>query len=250
MQSLVPKCILTPFISFCFVLAGVVSFQIHANDYVKLSSSGICHSKVSAFYERTKNFKMYATMENCVAAGGRPTKGSFARTQTKNPDQKSSAGYDRKTWNHWIDADGDCQDTRAEILISQSSSPVRFTKSNHCQVTTGTWYDPYSGDTYTNDDLVDIDHIVALGYAHARGGKNWSRAKKETFANDPNNLIAVDRGLNRSKGAAGITEWLPPNQRYRCDYIRRFETIMKTYKLVYFAKEKRVKDKLVRACNQ
>jgi hypothetical protein len=220
----ITKNISTTFILLFFVVAGLAISDAVAssNEYVKLSSNGVCHNKASAFYERTKNFKMYASMANCIAVGGRPAKGSISPTQVAD-NNKSGGKYNRKDWKHWSDFDGDCQDTRAEVLISQSSTPVKFDTSRGCRVTSGTFYDPYSGRTFTNDDDVDIDHIIALGYSSARGGSHWSAEKKEQFANDPLNLIAVDRSLNRAKGAAGITEWLPPNHSYRCEYIERFE---------------------------
>jgi hypothetical protein len=40
-------------------------------DPVKLSKSGICHAPESTYYEQTKNFTPYKTMDECLKAGGR-----------------------------------------------------------------------------------------------------------------------------------------------------------------------------------
>ena len=38
---------------------------------VKKSKSGICHKKGAGHYARTKTFTAFATMEACIASGGR-----------------------------------------------------------------------------------------------------------------------------------------------------------------------------------
>jgi hypothetical protein len=38
---------------------------------VKLSKSGICHAPGSTYYEQTKNFTSYKTLDECLKAGGR-----------------------------------------------------------------------------------------------------------------------------------------------------------------------------------
>ncbi len=38
---------------------------------VKKSKSGICHEKGAGHYARTKTFTAFATMEACIASGGR-----------------------------------------------------------------------------------------------------------------------------------------------------------------------------------
>lgn len=41
---------------------------------VKLSSSGICHAQGSTYYNQTKKFTAYKTLDECLKAGGRMPK--------------------------------------------------------------------------------------------------------------------------------------------------------------------------------
>jgi hypothetical protein len=42
-----------------------------SNEPVKMSKSGICHAPNSTYYAKTKNFKSYKTLKECLDAGGR-----------------------------------------------------------------------------------------------------------------------------------------------------------------------------------
>jgi hypothetical protein len=129
--------------------------------------------------------------------------------------------YDRDDWNYWIDENGDCQNTRHEVLIEETLETVTYTNDSYCSVSTGKWYGSYTGQYYYNASELDIDHFIPLKNAHQSGGYNWSSEKKEEFANyrlDPNNLIAVNLSANRSKGARGPDEWKPSNTEYWCEY--------------------------------
>ena len=139
--------------------------------------------------------------------------------------------YDRSTWKHWEDFDGDCQNTRHELLIASSEVPVTFTSSTGCTVATGQWLDPYTGDTYTLASDLDIDHVIPLNYAHLHGGAIWSAFVKKLFANDPENLLAVDDGENQSKSAKGPSQWLPPDESNHCEYVRKWDFLMNKYEL-------------------
>lgn len=136
-------------------------------------------------------------------------------------DYRTVPGYDRNAWKHWVDADKDCQDTRAEVLIAESFEPVTFTSSNNCTVLGGRWYDPYTNAYFTIARELDVDHFVPLGDAHNSGGADWAADRKLAFANwlnDADHLIAVSASANRSKGSRAPDEWKPPNQAYWCEY--------------------------------
>ncbi len=55
----------------------------------------------------------------------------------------------RKDWKHWIDEDGDCQDTRQEALIVQSEIPVTFKTERKCKVASGRWTSRYTGQVFS-----------------------------------------------------------------------------------------------------
>jgi hypothetical protein len=46
-----------------------------AEPAVKKSNNDICHDKTSSGFASTKNFKPFATMEECIKSGGRAPKG-------------------------------------------------------------------------------------------------------------------------------------------------------------------------------
>ena len=91
--------------------------------------------------------------------------------------------YDRGDWKHWVDADGDCQDARQEVLIAESLVEVTFETDRKCRVETGRWFGAFTG-VYTGDpgDL-DIDHLVPLKNAHLSGGWIWDADMREEYAN-------------------------------------------------------------------
>lgn len=138
--------------------------------------------------------------------------------------------YDRDAFGRWADTDQDCQNTRHELLIAQSLSPVTFRRAN-CTVAHGRWYDPYTDTYFTSADAVQVDHLVPLAWAWPRGAAHWSREKRTRFANDPANLFVVEAATNQSKGAQGPDRWLPPHAAFRCQYLLRFNRVVEAYAL-------------------
>ena len=80
---------------------------------------------------------------------------------------------------------------------------MTFETDRKCRVEAGRWYGAFTA-VYVDDPRdLDIDHLVPLKNAHL---------------SDPDHLIAVTAGANRSKGAQGPEEWGPSEQSYWCQY--------------------------------
>ena len=211
-----------------FTFALLFALPGFAAEPVKKSSSGICHSTESSYYERVKKFTLYDNVTDCLSSGGRLPKGQSS--QVSSGKSTADSGYSRAQFGHgWDDADGDCQNSRHETLIAQSTAPVRFKTGKECQVSAGRWISPYSGKVIHDARSIDIDHVVPLKWAWDHGADQWPKAKREKFANDPVNLLSVEASLNRQKGAKGLTEWMPPAG--QCAYASRFIRVAKSYSL-------------------
>jgi hypothetical protein len=54
-----------------FLTTLLLTGPTFAKDIIKKSNSGICHDKKSQYYSKTKNFKPFKTMKECLDSGGR-----------------------------------------------------------------------------------------------------------------------------------------------------------------------------------
>lgn len=157
--------------------------------------------------------------------------------------------YDRKDWGRWMDLDGDCQDTRQEVLVRDSTVGVQLDEKG-CRVVAGRWLDPYDGSEVTDPSKVDVDHVVALRDAHDSGGWQWSYDEKRLFFNDLENLKATSQSTNRSKGARGPDEWLPPLRAARCGYVTEWMALKGSYSLSSSAEENGRVSYMLTICSQ
>ena len=142
--------------------------------------------------------------------------------------------YDRDEWRHWIDEDGDCQDTRQEALVAESISAVEHTGSDQCRVASGEWMGPYTGERFTDPADLEVDHLVPLANAHASGGWAWSESRKRAYANDllfAGHLVAVHGPANQAKGKSGPEDWQPPERAYWCQYAIDWITVKNSWEL-------------------
>lgn len=135
-------------------------------------------------------------------------------------DETASPRYDRNRFEHWIDADGDGCNTRYEVLIEESTTPVGVGEG--CTLSGGTWVSPYDGVTATTPSGIEIDHVVALAEAWRSGASGWTDQQRRLFANDldvPYALTAASTASNQSKSDKDPAEWLPTNTAYTCEYV-------------------------------
>ena len=159
--------------------------------------------------------------------------------------------YQRSQWLHWVDDDGDCQDTRQEVLIEESLVEVTYESERQCRVETGLWVDIYTGDRFTDPSDLDVDHFIPLAEAHESGGWAWDEITKRRFANDleaSGHLIAVSASANRSKGASDPADWLPPDESAWCFYVRNWSEIKKSWGLDFDDHENRVINEVLVNC--
>jgi DNA uptake protein ComE-like DNA-binding protein len=160
---------------------------------------------------------------------------------------ENRTGYNRELFRHWVDADGDGCDTRKEVLIAESTTPV--TIGSGCSISGGTWLSPYDMVSTTNASSFDVDHLVPLAEAWDSGASKWDSATRQAFANDLDfsmSLIAVTASSNRSKSDRDPAEWLPTNTAYHCEYAVAWVQVKVRWKLTIDAAEK---EKLLSVAN-
>lgn len=155
--------------------------------------------------------------------------------------------------SRWPDVDGNGCDTRNDVLTRDLTAITR--SSDGCTVLTGTLDDPYTGKTIaftrgaaTSAD-VQIDHIVPLALAWDEGAWKWTAQKREAFANDPANLLAVDGSTNTSKWRSSIAEWLPPADQFHCTYVALYVAVHDKYDLAMSGRDKAEAEKLITSCS-
>ena len=129
----------------------------------------------------------------------------------------------------WASVDG-C-DVRNIVLQRDLTDKTML---DSCRVQGGVLSDPYTGRTIhfeRGDGEVEIDHIVPLSYAWKNGADKWSTEQRIAFANDTDNLLAVNKGDNRAKSDKSPEQWLPRIN--RCEYSQKFAEIAENYGLTY-----------------
>lgn len=144
----------------------------------------------------------------------------------------SGSGYKRDRFGQrWKDTDHNGCDQRNDVLARDL---VEVRKRGRCIVLSGLLHDPYSGKDITFDKSdaaeVQIDHLYPLALAWRMGADDWSEDRREAFANDHDNLLAVWGTPNRQKSDSGPGEW-KPQRSFQCAYAVRYVAVAAEYRL-------------------
>lgn len=133
---------------------------------------------------------------NAATASTNAGAGSASLTTLRIAPAGPMTGYTRLKFGDGWETKGNGCSTRVDVLISQGRAVVH----HGCTVISGHWLSLYDGVAVTSPHALDIDHIVPEAEAWRTGAASWTTARRETFANDPAELVAVTAHSNRSKG--------------------------------------------------
>ncbi|MFF3190198.1 HNH endonuclease family protein [Streptomyces misionensis] len=159
---------------------------------------------------------------------------------------ENRTGYSRDKFPTWITIEGTC-DTREWILKRDGTNVVT---DSSCKATSGSWYSPYDGATWTAASDVDIDHLVPLAEAWDSGAGKWTTAQRQAFANDVTRpqLLAVTDNVNQSKGDQDPATWVPSRSAYVCTYVRAWVQVKYYYDLSVDSAEKSALQNYLASC--
>ncbi|MEU6686363.1 HNH endonuclease family protein [Streptomyces sp. NPDC046832] len=167
-----------------------------------------------------------------------PVSGATARSYlaTLTVAAENRTGYNRDLFPHWITQSGTCN-TREVVLKRDGTNVVQ---DSSCAATSGSWYSPYDGATWSAASDVDIDHLVPLAEAWDSGAGSWTTSRRQSFANDLTRpqLIAVTDDVNQAKGDQDPATWMPSRTAYRCTYVRAWVQVKYYYGLSVDSAEK------------
>jgi hypothetical protein len=178
------------------------------------------------------------------ATGQREQKAIARLEQLKIKDRvRPPSTYNRDAFGSgWIDTDHNGCNQRDDVLLRDAiAGTVKTGWQGRCDhdVLAGAWIDPYTGRKIVLTDMkemrqsmaIQIDHIVPLSEAWVSGASEWSDDRRHRFANDLDELLAVDGPTNETKGDGDPAAWRP-RKGYQCTYAERWIGVKLRWDLV------------------
>ncbi|KAK3339831.1 hypothetical protein B0T25DRAFT_466664 [Lasiosphaeria hispida] len=174
---------------------------------------------------------------------------STAKTQLASLTVKAyvdDGNYDRDLFPTWNTISGSCN-TRETVLKRDGTNVVT---NSACSATSGSWFSPYDGVTWTAASDLDIDHMVPLKNAWVSGANAWTTSKRQQFANDLSSpqLWAVTDDVNQAKGDKSPDAWKPSVTTFYCTYARSWTQVKYTWALTITSAEKTALTSMLNTC--
>ena len=165
----------------------------------------------------------------------------------------SMSGYSREEFRHWSKASDFGWDPPQASCDAREAALVRDGENvevgSGCKVSSGSWFDPYTEQTFTDPQDLDIDHVVPLANAWRSGASSWDDEQRERYANDPDVLLSVEDNANQEKGDKGPEAWKPPNEGEWCEYAQLWISIKSKYELSVNEQEKEELEQMLGTCS-
>jgi hypothetical protein len=209
---------------------------------------------VGAFIDAWQERGPPQVQSTAVSTSSAVTTGSAVRA-LENLSVKGRApktGYARKQFSDGWNKLANC-DVR-NFILNRDLTGVIVRSESDCTVLQGTLQDPYTGKTVQfvrsaeGSDDVQIDHVIAVSNAWQTGAQQLNYEQRNSFYNDPLNLLAVEGQANNQKGDADAASWLPPNKAYRCPYVARQIAVKAKYSLWVTEAEKWAMGDVLKSC--
>ena len=131
------------------------------------------------------------------------------------------------------------------------SSDYKYPQMLEVQIvpeTGGRIYSPYTGETFTRANEVDIEHIVARSEAHDSGLCAADSFTRLAFASEMLNLTFASPQVNRDqKGDKDVADWLP--ELNQCWFVNRVVAVKRRYGLSMDAREAQAALAVLEACS-
>jgi hypothetical protein len=174
---------------------------------------------------------------------------TVAKNQGSASYQRTAFGPGWGGYGYYPKIPGGCE-ARDEVL-RRDLSDVKAGDQNHCIIFSGVLHDPYTGKTLPysryGSTQIEIDHVVALGAAWRSGASTWTGERRIEFANDINNMLAVDKTANNDKSSKTPDQWRPPRD-FWCPYAERWVGVKNLYGLTVTAAEKSALEEMLATC--
>lgn len=165
----------------------------------------------------------------------------FAKRNTYDFTTTQKKYHRQEHFGSWSHPAEDCRTTREYLLHTSTESPLKYRPNKTCKISTGLWRTPYKKNSlYQKARNVHIDHLVPLKEAFISGAHQWSqpmRCHYNNFIHYPYHLVVVGAQENLKKKDHDLSQYLPPNKSFKCEYIKHWLTVKAIWNLKIDLKE-------------